>query len=199
MHKKLADAKGGTLPISTEAALSGEFAPDGRHWEHLVRAVERRAWGEEELRVALTDAPGAPSDQPPAGGADAYTYTNRSLTVLSGDAANVDLLVARRHCAFFRYIQEGGQQPYALWVSLATQLHRFGDAGRDAFHELSALDPRYKAHGVDQKWDQTAGMHPVRCDTLAEQGWRCPHLGTKRCNGAKTPAYFPEHAGYEPI
>lgn len=195
MHRRLALANGGTLPISVEAASDGDFEPDGRHWEHLVQAVESRAWGEAELRAGLADAPGSPSDTPPTGSA----YTNRALTVLNGNDADVGLLVARRHCEFFRYFQEGGQQPYGLWVALATQLHHFGEAGRAAFHELSALDPRYKAHAVDQKWDQTAEMHPIKCETLVVEGWRCPHLGTRRCNGAKTPAYFPEHANYEPL
>jgi hypothetical protein len=198
MHKRLADAQGGTLPVSTDAALVGNFEPDGKHWEHLVAAVERRAWGETELLVALRDVPGGNDGKPPAGGADAYV--NRALTVLQGDAASLDLLVARRHCAFFQHLQAGGAQPYSLWVALATQLHRFGEAGHEAFHEISALDPRYKAHDVETKWQQTAEMHPMRCDTLVEQGWRCPHLPpSRRCNGAKAPAYFPEHAGYEPI
>lgn len=195
MNRKLADQNRGTLPLSTEAAALGVFEPDGRHWEHLVRAVEERAWGEEELRAALLDAPGTNDVQPPTG----QRYTNQALVVLHGDAANAELLVMRRHCAFLQYLQAGGEQPYSLWVALASQLHRFGEAGRVAFHELSQLDHRYKAHAVEQKWDQTVDMQPMRCDTLVDMGFRCPHLTTKRCNGCKAPAYFPEHAGYEPI
>jgi len=196
MHKKLADARGGTLPISPQAALMGAFEPDGRHWEHLVRAVEERAWGEDELRSALLNAPGSNSVDPPTGN----LYTNRALTVLHGDAADEGLLIARRHCAFFQYLQAGGDQPYSLWVALASQLHHFGAAGHDAFHELSQLDRRYSAIGTEQKWEQTVEMHPMRCDTLVDMGFRCPHLNPRRrCNGAQAPAYFPEHIGYEPL
>ncbi len=197
MNKKLADQNGGTLPIAPEAALAGEFEPDGKHWEHLIRAVEGRAWGEAELRAALRDAPDSDDGKPP----DGLRYTNHALVVLHGEAANDELLVMRRHCAFLQYLQAGGEQSYDLWVALATQLHRFGEAGHNAFHEISNLDPRAKAHVVEQKWDQTAEMQPIRCDTLVAMGFRCPHLppGSKRCNGAKAPAYFPEHAGYEPL
>lgn len=198
MHKRLAASTGGTLPISTEAALAGNFEPDGRHWEHLVHALEGRAWGEKELREALVDAPGSDTGQPPpmTGG---LAYPNRSLPVLSEHQADLELLATRRHCAFFRYLQAGGEQPYALWVAFASQLHRFGEAGHDLFHEVSALDPRYKAHAVEQKWKQTAEMRPMRCDTLVEMGFRCPHLTTKRCNGARSPAFFAECSGYEPL
>lgn len=196
MNKKCADERGGTLPISTEAALAGEFAPDGKHWEHLIHAVENRAWGEEELRAALRDAPGSDDARPPTG----VQYGNRALTVLQGDAANVELLVMRRHCAFLQYLQAGGDQPYSLWVALASQLHRFGEAGHNAFHEISQLDNKYSSRHAEQKWQQTADMKPMRCDTLVDMGWRCPNLSpSKRCNGAMAPAYFPEHAGYEPI
>jgi hypothetical protein len=195
MHKKLAVKNGGTLPIATDAALVGVFEPDGRHWHHLVRAVEERAWGEEELRAALLDAPGGDDAKPPTG----LRYGNHALTVLQGDAASLELLVMRRHCAFLQYLQAGGDQPYSLWVALASQLHRFGEAGHNAFHELSQLDVRYKSHATEMKWEQTAEMQPMRCDTLVDMGFRCPHLTTRRCNGAKAPAYFPEHAGYEPL
>ena len=197
LHRLLAKTCGGTLPISTEAAAAGEFDPDGRHWEYLVGALERRAWGEAELRQALIDSPGGGDPIPPP--ILDHSYTNRALTVLSAGSASVELLVARRHCEFMRFIQEGGSQPYNLWVALASQLHRFGEAGHDAFHEMSALDPRYKQRTAEQKWQQTRDMQPIRCDTIADMGYRCPHLGTKRCNGAKAPAYFPEHAGYEPL
>lgn len=195
MHRGRAIACGGTLPISVEAALAGEFAPDGKHWEHLVRALEGRSWGELELRNALIDAPGKADLNPPS----ANSYTNRQLTVLNGGDADVALLVTRRHCEFFRYLQAGGDQPYSLWIALASQLHHFGEAGRDAFHELSALDHRYNPTTTEQKWDTTRDMRPMRCETLVDMGFRCPHLASRRCNGARTPAYFPEHAGYEPI
>lgn len=196
MHRKLARSHGGTLPISLEAALRGDFDADGKHWEHLVQALERREWGETELLAALKDAPGDDDGSPPP---PPDHYPNRALTVLQGDAASTELYITRRHCEFFVHLARGAEQPYAVWVALATQLHRFGEAGRELFHELSALDPRYKPRLVDQKWDQTADMHPNRCDTIAALGWRCPHLGTNRCRGAKAPAYFAEHQHYEPL
>lgn len=185
---------GGTLPISVEAALAGNFAADGRHWEHLIRALDGRAWGEAELRAALADTPGTPDLNSPT-----PTYSNRALTVLTGATANEALITTQRHCEFFRYLHAGGDQPYSLWVALASQLHRFGAAGREAFHELSAMDRRYDASAVEQKWEQTADMRPMRCETLVDMGWRCPHLGTPRCFGAKAPAYFSEHTAYEPL
>jgi hypothetical protein len=82
-------------------------------------------------------------------------------------------------------------QSYEMWVALATQLHRFGEDGRQAFHELSALDPsRYDPDNTDRKWEQTERLHPVRCETLAKTGYRCPHLDDDRCNGAPSPSYF---------
>jgi hypothetical protein len=198
MHRGLALANGGTLPISVDKALSGNFEPDGKHWEYLSKAVEERAWGEEELLAALLDAPGGDDGKPPPP-IGSYDYPNRSLTVLQGNSADRELYILRRHCAFFEHIQAGGAQPYGLWLALASQLHRFGEAGRVAWHELSALDPRYKERDTDRKWQQTADMNPMRCETLVDHGWRCPHLETKRCNGCPAPAYFAEHIDYEPI
>lgn len=195
MHKGLAVRNGGTLPVAVEEATAGNFEPDGRHWEHLARAVEERAWDEAELRAALVNAPGKNDLVAPSG----VAYSNRALTVLQGGTADIALLITRRHCEFLRYFQAGGNQPYELWMALAAELHHFGEAGREAFHELSALDPRYSAHKTQQKWDQTADMRPVRCDKLVHMGWRCPHLDKPRCNGAKTPAYFSERAAYDPL
>ena len=63
--------------------------------------------------------------------------------------------------------------------------------GRQAFHELSALDAsRYDPKDTDRKWEQTERLHPVRCETLAKTGYRCPHLDDDRCNGAPAPSYF---------
>lgn len=198
MHGRLArsDARG-TLPISTTAAAAGNFEADGRHWEHLAVALEGRSWGERELLVALADSPGGGDTTPPPmtqifGG-------QRSLHVINGTRAEIELLVTRRTCAFLRYLEDGGEQSYDLWLALASQLHRFGEAGKDAFHSISAIDPRYKARDTEQKWQQTRDMMPVRCSTIATAGWRCPHLDSKRCNGAKAPAYIAEHIGYDPL
>ncbi len=195
MHRGRAESCGGTLPISPESGASGDFEPDGKHWEHLVKALDARSWNESDLRTALADAPGRTDLNPPTGA----TYGNRALVVLQGEAAEIPLLITRRHCAFFQYLQAGGDQPYSLWIALASQLHHFGEAGREAFHELSALDHRYNASSVQRKWDQTSDMRPMKCETLVDMGWRCPNLGTRRCNGARTPAYFSEHTNYDPL
>jgi hypothetical protein len=84
-------------------------------------------------------------------------------------------------------------QSYQLWVAMASELHRFGEAGRIAFHELSASHPKYNHRDTDFKWRETATMSPVRCDTLVSWGYSCPHLATRRCGGAKVPTYFAEH------
>lgn len=195
MHKRLAIENKGSLPISVEAAREGNFEPDGRHWDHLMRALEGRLWGPKEVLAALADAPGTNDLRPPSLGTNGYI---RSLPVLTGSVAADRLNVTRRACTFFEYIQQGGDQPYGLWIALASHLHRFGEEGYKAFHEMSALDPRYKAFATDQKWKQTADMRPVRCDTLVPNGFRCPHLGTRRCNGAKSPAYLAEHISTKP-
>lgn len=191
LNGKLARLHGGTLPLDPESVARGDFTPDGLHWEHALRAQENRAWGTGELRAALADAPGTPDLEPPSGAvSDA-----RHLPVIHTEGA---LQFALDFCAFFRKMREPGYQSYDLWVALAANLHRFGEDGRHAFHEVSQSDPRYSFHDTDQKWKQTAAMHPVRCDTLVAMGYRCPHLDTVRCAGAAAPAYFYEHAEYEP-
>lgn len=196
MHRGLATKNRGTLPLSTDEAKSGNFEPDGRHWDHLMSALDGRAWGERELLAALADAPGVNDTRPPPLG---FNGATRSLPILTGGTAGKHLAATRSYCAFLEYIQRGGEQPYGLWVALASNLHHFGVDGEEAFHELSALDPRHRAAATDQKWKQTAEMRPVRCDTLVAHGFRCPHLTTRRCNGARAPAFFGEHVGYDPL
>jgi hypothetical protein len=195
LHRRLAATNKGTLPISTKEAADGNFEPDGKHWDHLMEALDGRAWGEAELRNALADAPGINDLTPPPFGFNGA----RSLPVLSGSEASTSLGIARMHCAFFEYIQRGGAQPYGLWIALASHLHHFGADGHSAFHEWSALDSRYKPSAVDQVWKQTSEMRPWRCDTLVDHGFRCPHLTTKRCNGARSPAFIADHLGYNPL
>lgn len=194
LNKSQAVKNGGTLPISPEAAAMGNFDPDGRHWDHVVRAVEQRSWGIVELTQALADAPGTNDLTPPP-----IVNRGKSLSVLGSSRAEVELLVSRRCCEFMRYIDEGGEQSYALWIALASQLHRFGEVGRAAFHEMSALDPRYRPKATEKTWETTAYLSPMRCDRIATAGYHCQHLGTKRCNGSKAPAYIYEHIEYEPI
>ena len=95
-------------------------------------------------------------------------------------------------CTFIHPVRDGGFN-YPLWVSLATQLHRFGPEGKEMFHELSSLDPRYDPKATDQKWQQTKTMLPIRCDSMPTMGFTCPHLNDLRCNGVKAPTYFADN------
>ena len=197
LNGRLAKLHGGTLPIDPKRAAAGDFEPDGQHWAHLIRALEERDWGVEELAEKLKDAPGesdlvAPAPAPPPR--------------LYGDGAPLPTVDARgfldftvNHCAFMRHVRQPGAFTYPLWMALASQLHRFGEEGRKVFHSISAVDPRYNATTTDRKWEQTGDMHPIKCSTLVGHGYRCPHLGTNRCAGAAAPAYFHEHSFYEPL
>jgi len=193
MHAGLARACGGTLPIAPEAAVQGDFAPDGKHWEHLIRALDGRAWGEAELARALADSPGKPDLVPPAA-APSHPPVRHHLPVVDSDDA---IYFNRRWCEFFVMMEKNGHQSYNMWLALVSQLHRFGAAGRQAFHDISAVDHRYDSKETDRMWDTTQNL-PMRCDRIADRGWRCPHLGTRRCAGAVAPTYLFEHARYEP-
>jgi len=198
LHAGLARGNGGTLPLDPIAAENGDFNPDGRHWEHVMHALERRGWGEDELRDALRSCPDDNiSLDPPRYGFlwDGDGTARRSLPVMPSGAKELDYTL--KFCAFMKHMALPGQQPYQLWLALATQLHRFGDAGHAAFHHLSAQDPRYNARDVDQKWLQTGLMSPIRCHTLVDMGYRCPHVFTPRCNGAKAPAFFVDQTDAE--
>ena len=197
LNGRLAKQNGGTLPIDPKLAAMGDFDPDGKHWEHLARSLEGRAWGEVELAEQLAESPGKPDLHAPRPAPPPRMY---------GDGAPLPIVDARgmldftlNHCAFMRHVRQPGAFTYQLWMALATQLHRFGDEGNAAFHAISAVDPRYRATSTDRKWEQTADMHPIKCSTLVGHGYRCPNLGTNRCAGAAAPAYFHEHAFYEPI
>jgi hypothetical protein len=189
LNGKLALKNGATLPLQVEAVADGRFEPDGQHWAHVQRALNERTWGHAELLAALRDAPGSPATDAPA--ARARTYLPIAVT----DAGTLDFTIG--FCEFIKHMRDPRNQSYALWVALASELHRWGDAGRKAWHEISSLDNRYSPSDADRKWDETAQMHPVRCDTLVEMGYRCPHLNTPRCAGAAAPAFFWEHMEVE--
>lgn len=179
-----ARSHGGTLPLDTKQVARGNFEPDGRHWEHVMHALEGRAWGTEELLSAIADCPGEVSTSPPVG-----TEHHKALPIVAGDDAELRYVLS--FCRFMQDMRHPHNQSYALWVALATQLHRFGDAGLNAFHELSSMDAsRYDPKDTDKKWEQTERLHPVRCETLVKMGYRCPHLDDDRCNGAPAPSYF---------
>jgi hypothetical protein len=186
LNARHARRNGGTLPLDPERVAMGNFEPDdGKHWEHVIKALESRAWGEAELKAALSDAPDAPSIEPPT---LQRTMAQGVGLVPPGD--NAELYFAVTFCEFFRQMRRPGSQSYPLWVAMATELHRFNEAGRIMFHDLSALDPRYDSSHTNTKWEQTKNLRPVRCESLVSSGFRCPHLTDSRCNGAGSPAMF---------
>lgn len=199
---RLAKTTGGTLPIDVDAAAEGVFEPDGRfvdgrfepnggHWTHLARALANRRWTTDTLREQMVDAPDVDMEEP-----EVPNGSPVALTLIDVGGASA---FTARFCEFMRHMRQGGKQDYYQWIALASQLHRFGDDGRAMFHEISSLDPSYRAADTDKKWEQTATMHPVRCDTLVSMGFRCPHLDDNRCAGAAAPAFFFEHAEFEPL
>jgi hypothetical protein len=194
LNGKLARRKGGTLPICPEMASKGKFEPDGRHWFWASKALEERSWGVSELRAGLAETPGVPDLNPPAG----YRRLDGAyaLRVIKADDTHLDF--SAHFCEFFKQMAEG-KLTYELWVALASQLHRFGEAGKGLFHQISSTDPRYDPDNTEMKWDQTSDMMPVRCDTLASKGWTCPHLRTERCGGAMAPSYFHDHQEHESL
>lgn len=188
LNGRLAKINGGTLPLATARVLSGNFEPDGEHWQHVSDALEGRSWGTEELRRAMLDVD--LSIEPP-----------RIRLMSSREVANglpYEAWFATAFCEFM-IAMANGHQNYDLWVAMATQLQRFGEAGREAFHRLSATDGRYKPRDTDRKWNQTRGMRPVRCETLASAGYTCPHLNTKRCGGCRAPSYLALNSHVEPL
>jgi hypothetical protein len=184
LHGGLARRHGGTLPLDPQKVEQGNYLPDGGHWGHVMGALERRGWGEAELREAMVEWD-LSLDAPHYGAH--WGNGHRSLPLLPAGAGALDYTL--KFCAFMQRMAEGDQS-YSLWLALASQLHRFGEDGREAFHALSAVDPRYNPRDTEQKWLQTSRMSPVRCDTLVSMGWRCPHLRMPRCNGTRSPSMF---------
>ena len=191
LNRARAEKNGGTMPIDASAVANGDFDVDGHHWDHALRALRDRKWDEAQLMKELREAPGVDESRikpPPP------IRLAAPLPIINDSAP---LTFTLRHCEFMRMMSRPGLQPYELWVAVATHLHRFGDQGHAAFHEISARDPRYRPHEADRKWQQTEIMNPVRCSTLAQWGWRCPHLDTPRCGGAWNPAVFYDCAHVE--
>ena len=194
LNGRHARSHGGTMPLDPYKVAMGNFEPDGKHWEHVMNALEKRDWGEAQLVEAIQDCPDELSIAPPTFHRTESGAIKRALPVVPGD--NRDLQYNVAFCEFFRYVRQPGV-PYPLWMALATQLHRFGDDGYDLWHQISSLDARYEPKDTDLKWEQTADMHPIRCDTLVQLGWRCPHLRQPRCNGTKAPTYFADSTDAE--
>jgi len=195
MNGRLARAYHGTLVIDPKAACNDDWEPDGKHWEHLVAALEGRAWGPNELRRALIDAPGTPDLSPPTWKTIAPDGRRR-LHLINAESGMLDFTLS--FCEFFRRVRGDGRLSYAMWLALATQLHHYGEDGHSVFHEISSQDNRYDHDQAEKLWTSTRDL-PQKCTTIAAREWRCPHIDTVRCAGAKAPAYFWEHAYYEPI
>jgi hypothetical protein len=180
LHGGRARANGGTLPLGPAKVAMGDFAPDGNHWDHVRRALDSRTWGENALYKAASETPGLSLDPPLA---------RIALPVVRNQNAD-GLHFMMTHCEFLRYLKAPGNFTYPLWLALATQLQPYGEPGLEAFHALSALDSRYDTTNTNRKWQQTAMMSPIRCDTLVEMGYRCPHLYAERCNGTNAPSFL---------
>lgn len=189
LHKGKANRCGGTLPLDPHRVANGHFEPDGHHWEHAVAALEGRRWGPERLLKALGECPEPQSTEPPS------RAHRMALPVLPGDDGELGYVL--NFCKFIEHMQQPDTQNYHLWLALATNLHRFGESGREAFHAISAYDARYDAANVEKKWQETEGLSPVRCTTLVQYGFRCPHLDDIRCKGAPAPAFFAEYTEAE--
>lgn len=195
LHGRRARHNGGTLPLDPARVARGDFTPDGRHWEHVLAALDARGWGEAELHAALQDAPETLDPNPPQRRGSHDGSEHPEPLVPPGTPRTLDLML--HWCRFITHMKQPGVQDYQLWMALASQLHRFGDEGKAAFHALSQGDPRYNPTETERKWHETADMAPVRCDTLVRLGWTCPHLGTPRCGAARSPAYFGDYAHAE--
>ena len=185
---------GSLLLDAQDAATAGRLTviPKEKHWNYLESTLER-AWTRADLDASVLDSAAVLGLAPPPRRAETV-----HLNVIA-DAHSLHFTA--NFCEFIKWCaQNPSRVNYELWVALAANLHTFGDAGRDLFHALSALDgPRYSPSQTDQKWLATAALGPVRCDTIATRGFRCAHLGTPRCGGASTPAHFHHWTRYEPI
>lgn len=185
----------GTLLLSADAASQRgrvEVIAVEEHWDYLESRL-KLAWSRAQLGAALLQSSAELGLTPPPKRAD--------VTHLNVIADEQLLHFSASFCEFFKWCaSHPSSVGYEAWVALAANLHTFGDAGGDLFHSLSALDrQRYSVDATEHKWQSTADLGPVRCDTIAKIGFRCPHLGTPRCGGAVTPAHFFYWTRYEPI
>jgi hypothetical protein len=185
----------GTLLLSAEAASQRgrvEVVEVDQHWGYLESLIAR-AWSRTQLEAAVVESSCVLGLSVPP---------KRSDTMHLNVIADESLLhFSASFCEFLKWCaSHPSMVGYEAWVALAANLHTFGGAGRDLFHSLSALDrSRYNADATEWKWQSTADLGPVRCDTIGKLGFRCPHLGTPRCGGAVTPAHFHHWTRYEPI
>lgn len=182
------------LLIDVQSLREGEVLvlPLEECWKELEKTAAV-SWSRERLESAVLESPsklGTSAPQRRAGTSKLpVIYNSQSLSFTTN------------FCHFMRWCAENPEKVnYDLWVALASNLHSFGEDGRAAFHEISALDQsRYSFQATESKWQQTSDMGPVRCSTIAEKGYRCPHLGSPRCGGSLSPAQLHYWAHYEAI
>jgi hypothetical protein len=189
------EAEDASLLLSaSDASFAGELVvvPTSEHWDYLD-SVLAKAWTRADLDAAMLDTSETLGLTPPP-----RRQEQVHLAVVADAHA---LHFTASFCKFLKWCADHPSLVnYELWVALAANLHTFGEAGRTLFHSLSALDAaRYNVSQTDWKWQSTEGLGPVRCDTIAGRGFRCPHLGTPRCGGASSPALFHHWTRYEPI
>jgi hypothetical protein len=197
LHAGLARKSGASLVLNPARVEAGDLNPDGRAWYHTEAAVDA-AWGYAELKRAVDNAPRN----------EGHTYKPPRPRPFEVKFANDHRLLNTQYldftagfCEFLAWCEANPHLvTYDLWVALAANLHAFGDAGYEVFDRISAEDlRRYNAADTLKKWQQTASLHPIRCDTLAALGWRCPYLDDTRCNGAVTPATLHLRTYHRPL
>lgn len=119
--------------------------------------------------------------------------------------------VVLRECELFHYVRKNPVLPYELWFAIGANLKFFPQGGREAFHDVSALDgsrdsrgqPRYDHDVTNAKFNNIVDTveAPYSCARIAEEIWRCPELAEDgTCNrfrsrrtgrGPKSPANIP--------
>jgi hypothetical protein len=167
----------------------------------MLRAVSEIDYAEEFL---MEEAPGEPKETPQY--EDEYDRGDHGeggggSRERKGTAEDV-----LRECELFSYARENPVLPYELWFAIAANLKQFGEEGRHAFHEVSALDqtkdyrgqPRYDVQETNRKFDDALENVTIyTCSRIADNVWRCPELGddgqcnkfrNRRGRGPKAPA-----------
>lgn len=189
---------------ASEVAVRAEATAIERLWAVLddivlppeeVEEIGEDIWDRIRVEVALRDADipmPDDDDQEPAAPVEPAA-PRKHLPMYQGDSPSLAFNLG--FCEFFAFLRSTPELPYMLWVAAASQLHPFRDDGLEAFRQLSKVSNHEMV--ADMKWVHTTTMQPVRCTTLAEWGWRCPHLDDRRCNGATAPAYLADRSGCE--
>lgn len=208
LHFQRATEKFGTLLLDSQFIR----VPLGdATWDHLdlydpvtkaqmLRAVSDIDYAEKFLHE---EWPGEPMEDPQYEGEYDEQQNNENRGPMERKGTVSDVI---EKCELFNYVHENPVLPYELWFAISANLKAFGEEGRAAFHEISALDksrdnrghPRYDRHETNLKFnDALANVSIYTCATIAENIWTCPELGSDgQCNkfrnrrgrGPKAPA-----------